>query len=169
MIGSSAVGIYGAAATLTEALWLIPGGVAQVAFRRASASGSSREGAKARRVALALTAAASLVLAALTPYLIRRLLGSAYAGAVPITYILIAASLPMASYQLDIAVVNGLGMLKRASSITIAGVVCLALACMLLIPLWGAVGAAWSSLASYTLMATLARRRLRANRTFVPE
>jgi O-antigen/teichoic acid export membrane protein len=154
--GTAPVGIYGAAASFTEMLWLIPGGVAQVAFRRASVTGTRTAGATARRITMLITVLASLALAACTRPIVTIVLGPAYADAVGLAYILIVASLPMASYQLDVAVLNGLGRLSRSGHATTLGTAILALGCVATIPTYGAYGAAWSSLAAYTAMAALA-------------
>lgn len=159
--GSAAVGIYGAAATLTEAIWLIPGGVAQVVFKDASTTQAVQSSARARHVALVLTLVACVLLALAAAPVVNLLLGPDYAAAIPIVYVLIAASVPMASYQLDVAVLNGLGRLKEASRITLAGMTVLILGCLALIPAHGAMGAAIASVVSYALMAVTARWRVR--------
>jgi O-antigen/teichoic acid export membrane protein len=155
--GAAPVGIYGAAATFTEVLWLIPGAVAQVAFRRASVTGTLHAGATGRKVALVVTAMACLVLVVCTRPVITLLLGPAYSEAVVLAYILIPASLPMASYQLDVAVLNGLGRLSHSGYATTVGSVVLLAGCLATIPSFGAYGAAWSSLFAYTAMAAVAR------------
>jgi len=154
--GATPVGLYGAAATFTELLWLVPGSVAQVAFRKASVTGSGHAGTNVRKLTMLVTALACLVLAAITRPLVMILLGPAYSQAVGMAYILIAASLPMGSYQLNVAVLNGLGLLSHSGRATTLGSVILLSGCLLTIPKYGAYGAAWSSLAAYTAMAGLA-------------
>lgn len=158
--GAAPVGIYGTSASFTEGLWLVPGAVAQVAFRRASMTGTARAGAAARRVTLLITVFACLALALVTKPVVTILLGPAYSEAVGLAYILIAGSVPMASYQLDVAVLNGLGRLSRGGQATTLGSMVLVAGCLLTIPTYGAYGAAWSSLAAYTAMAALARWHL---------
>jgi O-antigen/teichoic acid export membrane protein len=118
---SGAVGIYGVAASFTELLWLVPGGVAQIAFRRVSLRGSRAEYKRKRTLALLCTLCSGVALAFCAHWMIPLLLGYAYIEAVEITYLLIVASLPMASYQLDVAVLNGLGRLKYAGATTTIG------------------------------------------------
>jgi O-antigen/teichoic acid export membrane protein len=158
--GSAPVGIYGAAASYTEVLWLVPGAVAQVAFRRASVTGTQRAGAAGRRITLLITALACLILVACTEPVINILLGPAYSEAIGLAYILIAASFPMASYQLDVGVLNGLGKLAHSGYATTVGSLVLVVGCLLTIPSLGAYGAAWSSLVAYSAMAALARWHL---------
>lgn len=159
--GTVPVGIYGTAATFTEMLWLLPGGVAQVAFRRASAGGSADARARTRRVTLSITVVACVALAAGTNFLVTYFLGAEYSNAVGLAYVLIAASLPMASYQLDVAVLNGLGRLSAGGRSTTVGAAILIGGCLLTIPRFGAFGAAWSSMAAYSAMALMARLQLR--------
>lgn len=159
--GTAPVGIYGAAASFTEMLWLIPGGVAQVAFRKASVTGSHTAGATGRKFAMLITVLACIVLALCTRPLVTILLGPAYSEAVGLAYILIVASLPMASYELDVAVLNGLGRLSQSGRATTLGSVLLVIGCIATIPSYGAYGAAWSSLAAYTAMAALTHAYVR--------
>jgi O-antigen/teichoic acid export membrane protein len=159
--GAASVGVYGVAATFTEMIWLIPSAVAQVAFRRASISNGVEAGRKVRRLTMALTFLLAGVLAITSSRLIDVLLGQQYASAVPLTYILLAAALPMASYQLDVAVLNGLGRLSASSRITLLGSVTLVVGCLATVPMWGPYGAAWSSLVAYSLMAGIAKYYLR--------
>jgi O-antigen/teichoic acid export membrane protein len=154
---SGAVGIYGVAGTFTELLWLIPGGVAQIVFRRASLRGARAEYRRKRNVTLLCTLCLGVAMASCAHWIIPLLLGYAYIGAVEITYLLIVASLPMASYQLDVAVLNGLGRLKYAGFTTTIGTAVLVVGCLLLIPVWGAMGAAVASLVAYTALAIVAR------------
>jgi O-antigen/teichoic acid export membrane protein len=154
---SGAVGIYGVAGTFTELLWLIPGGVAQIVFRRASLRGSRAEYRRKRTITLLCTLFSGIALASCAHWIIPLLLGNAYTGAVGLSYVLIVASLPMASYQLDVAVLNGIGRLKYAGAATTVGSAVLLGGCVLLIPDWGAMGAAVASLVAYTAMAIVAR------------
>ncbi|WP_188450429.1 lipopolysaccharide biosynthesis protein [Knoellia flava] len=161
LAGSSAVGVYGAAATLTEILWIVPGAVAQVAFRRASISSSVTDGRRVRRLTLVLTAALGLALVGIAPWAIDLLLGPAYASAKPLIAVLVLASIPMASYQLDAGVLNGLGRLKQVSTATVASSAVLIVLCLALVPRWGAMGAAWGSVVAYTLLAAACKIHLR--------
>jgi O-antigen/teichoic acid export membrane protein len=162
---SATVGIYSVAGTVTELLWILPGAIAQVAFRRAALLGQTDQYRRARNAVLLLTLLGCLALAGTARWLIPALLGADYTGAVVLTYPLIVATIPMASYQMDVAVLNGLGRLKAASKITLTGSVVIAVACLALIPLWAAWGAAIASLAAYTTMAVMARLSLRAGAT----
>lgn len=155
---AAAVGVYGAAATLMETLWLAASGVAQVLFRRASMNLPYADLATSRQRIMALTAAGCLVSLPLIPWAVNSLLGAAYSAAIPICYILAFAALPMASYQLDVAMLNGWGRLDLSRNAALLGCVSLAIGCAALIPLAGAIGAALASTAGYSVMAITVRR-----------
>lgn len=157
----AAVGIYGVAATFTELLWLISSGVGQIAFKRSTQTSSGRSSERRRRYALAVTAVGCVALSLAAPALVPFLLGDAFRDSVPIVWVLSAAALPMASYQIDIAVINGLGQMKRAALITSAGSMTLVALCFALIPLLGAMGAAYSSTVAYSVLAVVARVEVR--------
>jgi O-antigen/teichoic acid export membrane protein len=159
---SATVGIYSVAGTVTELLWILPSAIAQVAFRRAALLGQTHQYRRTRNAVLLLTLFLCFALAGTARWLIPALLGADYADSVALTYPLIVATIPMASYQMDVAVLNGLGQLKVASRITLTGSAVLAVACLVLIPLWAAWGAAIASLVAYTVMAVMARLWLRA-------
>ena len=161
MSSPAAVGIYGAAATFTELLWLIGTGVGQVAFKRSTQTNSGSASERQRGYALALTALGCVVMSLLAPTLVPALLGEAFRESVPLVWVLSAAALPMASYQIDVAVLNGLGHLRRAGFITGVGSGALGVLCLALIPHIGAMGAAIASLVAYSAMAILARLHVR--------
>lgn len=157
LAGTNAVGIYGVAATFTEVLWLIPNAVGQVAFRRASLSASAESLARRRRTVLVFTAVGGATLALVAGPAIDVLLGRAYSEARALTYLLIVASLPMASYHMDLAVLNGRGALRSGSIATSIGSLVLCAGCLASVPSYGAWGAAWSSMAAYSVMALVVR------------
>lgn len=165
MAGAAPVGIYGTAASFTEMLGLIPAGMAQVAFRKASLTGTRHAGALGRKIALLITVFACLILALCTKPLVRILLGPAYEEGIGLAYVLILAALPLASYALDVAVLNGLGRLSQSGQATTLGSAILVVGCVLTIPALGAYGAAWSSVAAYTGMAVIARWHLRREKS----
>lgn len=157
---TSAVGVYGVAATFTELLWLAPGAIAQVVFRATSTSRDPGAGSRVRKITLGLTIIGGIIIAFSAEWTIESFLGSGYADAVDLVYILLVAAIPFASYHLDISVINGLGQLRTAGAVTITGSAVLAVGCFALVPSHGAEGAAWASLIAYTTMAIFARRKL---------
>ncbi len=161
LAGTGAVGIYGAAATLTEVLWLVPSAVAQLAFRRASVTNRADAGRKSRQIVMGLTLVFAAAFAVTAHWIIPLLLGPRYVDAIPLSYILVVAAVPMASYQLDVAVINGMGRLASSGCITVTGSLVLAIGCIATIPFYGAFGAAWASLVAYSIEAIWAKTSLR--------
>lgn len=153
MIGSAAAGIYGSAASLSEALTLVGAGVGQVLFRR-STSGASRQSILKPMMGIAaLTALGAMVLIVAAPWVVGVALGDAYASAVTPLRLLCLATVPLAAYQVAVAGLNGSGRLGAASRVTLSGAVVLILACVVLVPLAGTNGAAWASCGAYCVMA----------------
>ncbi|MCT1603729.1 lipopolysaccharide biosynthesis protein [Dermacoccus nishinomiyaensis] len=150
---SAAAGVYGSAASLSEALTLVAAGVGQVLFRRSS-GGTSRARILKPLVAItALTGIGAAALAWLAPWLIEIALGDAYMSAVVPLRVLCVATVPLATYQVAVAALNGSGRLSAAGRVTLTGAVVLTVGCFVLIPAWGMVGAAGASVVAYTFMA----------------
>lgn len=155
---SRSVGIYGTAATITETTWLVALGVGQVAFRHAG-QGHTDHVAKLRRVNLLLSISMVAVLSTLAYPLVSLLLGPSYRDAVPLIWTLLAASIFMCSFLFDAAVLNGAGDLKGPAKAGAIGSAILMAGCFALIPLFGARGAALSSIFAYAAMALVVSRR----------
>lgn len=150
---SAAAGVYGSAASLSEALTLLAAGVGQVLFRRSS-GGTSRARVRHSLVAVtALTALGAALLAAVAPWIIEIALGDAYLAAVAPLRVLCVATVPLAAYQVSVAALNGSGRLTAAGRVTLSGAVVLTLGCVVLVPMWGMAGAAWASVLAYAFMA----------------
>lgn len=161
MSTSAAAGIYGSAASFSECITLVTAGVSQVVFRDVARQKSPSNLLTVRRLALLLTAALAILLATAGPRIATVLLGDSYAGIGGLLPILCLAAIPLGVYQLNAAMLNGMGHLRRMSSITIFGAASLAVLCTILVPAIGAEGAAWASVASYSAMALLSTRRIR--------
>jgi len=157
------VGIYGTAATIAEAIWLVPLGLSQVVFSK-SANGDVRAIARYRAISLAFSVAASAVIVGLAPVFVKYLLGDQYEQAVPLIRLLTVAAVAMGVFLVETAVLNGQGDLKVPAKAASAGASVMLILCFVLIPHLGAFGAAWATVVSYALLGSLAwlaaRRRL---------
>jgi stage V sporulation protein B len=174
--GSAAVGVYSVAVSLAELLWRISAAAATILFPRVAAGspGGVAFTARVTRIALAVTAAAALALAAVGYPLIVGLFGSAFAQAyVPMLLLLpgvIALSLAniLAS---DLAGRGNPGYSSIAAGVTLVVTIALDLA---LIPRFVASGAAVASTAAYSaagifLLVVFTRRfGLRATELVLP-
>lgn len=161
--GSTAVGVYGTAATLAELLWVIPLGLGQLAFSQA-AHGEHRKVHRSFTTCLALSAAAALIISLLASPFVHYVLGAGYEDAVPLIWTLSGAAVAMSAYLFLAAALNGMGNLRAVAAITAVGAVILVVTCVAVIPSWGAYGAAAASIGAYVVMGTAAvvvfRRRL---------
>ena len=160
---TAAVGIYSVAAAMAEAVGLVSMGVSQIVFRRMASIGPGVWYAHIRKVTLLVALCACGLMALAAPYIVLDILGPAYEGAINIGYVLIAATLPLASYNMDIAALSGLGKLKSARRINMVGAGILLGCCLVTIPFMGVWGATISSVAAYIAMAVLARREIVRN------
>lgn len=155
MSDTTSVGLYGTAATFGEAAWLISLALSQVAFRESG----QRHHAKVRqlrRYCQVGTLGTIVVGALLARPVVDLLLGPAYAAAVPLIWYLLGAAGLMSMYLFDAAVLNGSGRLTEPATASMVGAVILAAGCLILIPHFGAPGAAIASIAAYGVMALLA-------------
>jgi O-antigen/teichoic acid export membrane protein len=157
LASTAQVGIYSVAATLSEALWLVPGSLAQVVFHRVAAGQATFRQLRAIRLLnLGLSVVGALALGLLAPWLVDRLFGPSFGAATGALRVLLVAAVAIASYQVDVACVSASDRLVRASGVTSVGFGTVLLLDMLLIPRYGLLGAAWASVAAYALMALLA-------------
>ena len=160
---TTAVGIYSVAGTLGELLGVISFGVSQVVFRRMASREMGTWYPRVRRVTLLLTMCSCVVMALAVPFIVLGVLGPDYRGAIQISYVLIAASLPFASYHLDVAALCGLGRLKSARRVNAVAAVFLLVCCVVTIPAMQAWGATISSTLTYCVMAVYARWEMARN------
>ncbi|MBP1817713.1 polysaccharide biosynthesis C-terminal domain-containing protein [Mycobacterium sp. OAE908] len=157
---TAAVGIYSVAATMAEVVGLMSLGVSQVVFRRMAVTGTGLWYKHIRNVAMLLTVCGCAAMALASPYLVWHVLGPAYVGAISVSYALIAAMVPLASYNLDIAALSGLGRLASARRINVVGASILLICCVVTVPFLNLWGATISTVAAYCVMALLARREI---------
>jgi len=158
--GPRSVGIYGTAATFTEALWIIPLGVGQILFRL-SGQGDLPRVRQLRRIALVSVLLLAVCGAGTAKPAVRILLGTEYAASVPLIWVLLFASIPMSLYLLQAQILNGSGDLRGTAIAGVTSAVVLLVGCVSFIPLWGAVGAACASILAYSSMAAIASLRVR--------
>lgn len=156
LAGLEAVGIYSLAVMLAEMLWLVPEAAALSATPHQVRAGPTEEPAvtlRAARVNVAMTAALSLLLAAVAPPLVGRVYGPAFLPAAPALWALLPGIVAMAAQRSC-----GIFLVKREQPWLISGILGPAVGVnvflnLVLIPRWGVVGAASASSASYVLSA----------------
>lgn len=172
LLGSHALGLYGVAVSLGEAITQVPGMLGMVIFPLAAGSSDAQRAARhtlRRTMALMVALGAVMVpLGMAAPALVRLLFGEAFLGAAP----LVRAFLPAVVFLSALLLVNnhisGLGYPSFqifATALALALNVAVNLA---LLPRVGVVGAAIASSVSYGVWLALAggylRRRAHARR-----
>jgi O-antigen/teichoic acid export membrane protein len=164
--GVKSVGIYAIASSAAEMVRVVSYGVYQVLFfRQASGRASAREVNIARIATVLSTALICGVLAWLAPFLIVHLVGHRYDAAVTPLRILLLAEVLLASFLTDTSTLLTRAAYGLAFWAAAAGLVAALVADIILISRYGAIGAAWASVASYAVLALttrLAARRLRS-------
>lgn len=161
--GSSAFGLYAVASTSSETLRLVAISAGQVlTFRVASrqvAAGWLRRVGVMTMAFISIGTVAGLAIAGL---LIPRLFGDGYQGAVTPFRVLVVAELGACAYFLCVSVLVGLGELGQAGRAAAAGACVGVAVAVILVPPFGVVGAAWSSLIGYTALGAFGYRAARS-------
>lgn len=161
LLSPAAVGIYSVAATLTEAIRLPGYGLGQVFFHRvASGKASPGELRRARRWCLLTTALIAGVVFVTAPSIVRFLFGEEFTGSVTSARVLLLAELVLSSFLIDGVSLVALRRPGLGAAAAFAALVAIVAADVVLVPRFGIIGAAWASVVSYLVMATMARRFL---------
>lgn len=156
---TATVGVYSVAATAADYLWLAPFAVSQVLFHSvASGRVNLRTVRRMHRVVLTLSLVLVMVIYLLTPYIISLLFGHAYIGAATPMRVIIFGSIGFGSFQVTASALAASGHLRRAAVSATVGGILLVAGSFLLIPPYGALGAAYASVAAYWCMAGLSYR-----------
>ncbi|HEX5371238.1 MAG TPA: teichoic acid transporter [Aquabacterium sp.] len=153
--GLAEVGTYSVAVTVAELLWLLSSSVTVSAYSRighpdrAVASGMT---VQAVRINVLATLLAAPVLLGLAWWGLPRLMGAAYAASVmPLAALLPGVAAYAAASSLSAFYTNHLGKPQLSGSIAaLSLVISFSVGCVL-VPLWGAVGAATASSLGYIL------------------
>jgi O-antigen/teichoic acid export membrane protein len=168
--GTAAVGVYSIAEQVAESMWLVAGAMATSLTAPAM---QSEERAAARMIGraalrgLLLTAGLAVVVAAVAPFVIPLLLGHAFSGASrPLWFLLpgVVAYAPVTILVVYLSVRRGRPLLSLV--VAVIGLVATLAAAVVLVPRYGASGAAAASTIGYAiggagawfLFARLARR-----------
>ncbi len=154
---SAALGFYSMAVTLAEMAAFVPSAVSSVFLPHVAGSrreDADRQVALVARVTLLLTVGTALLIAPVGTLLINVIL-PAFSATLPALYVLLPAVVSLALAKVIAEYVSGLGKTGTTSTVTIIAFVINIAANMILIPLFGIVGAATASLISYTVSAVL--------------
>lgn len=166
----SEVGIYAAAVGLAQLLWLVPSAAGQVAFveagRTASTASSGADDAANLLLRRATHGGLLSVLGALLlwwagPWILTLMLGSEFAGAARPLRLLLPGVCGFAIVQIGGNGLAGMGRPGTNTAIASLAAVVTVAGCILLIPRFGASGAALVSSLSYIVSAAATIRILR--------
>jgi O-antigen/teichoic acid export membrane protein len=155
LVGVVELGYYAVAVSLAEVPSTLHLAVRDVMFATATNRGDPSLIADSSRILIAVTAAFAVVGAALCPWVVPLLFGEGFAPAVRMSQILLFAGIPA-----GVSTAVGAGLLSagqpRARSIAqVAGLIVNVGLLFVLVPPLGAIGAAWTAVVSYTLIAAL--------------
>jgi len=147
------LGLYVVAVTYANVLMVIPGSAALVMLPRMvrhQEEGTARECLEQwyRRV-LCVTVAGGAVIAASAVYMVPLLFGNAFASAVPLVLVLVPATIVLGMNVVLSTAFRGVGRPDIASKAELVGLVSTGAALALLLPRYGAFGAAVASLVAY--------------------
>ena len=149
-VSDTEIGYYTLGVSLSEYGWLIPDAFREVLFSRTAKDDAIDEVTMSMKVNLYLTVLMILGILALGRPVIRLLAGAEYLPAYPVTVLLMLGVIPMSYFKIigTLLLAQGkkyiyLGMLSSSVLVNIV-------VNMITIPLWGKMGAAAASVASYT-------------------
>ena len=160
LVSSSELGLYAVAVTVGSIAFGLIQAVSAASFPRV-AGGDPELAARACRVTVLIVAAASLVLAAITPAMVPFVFGADFKPAVPMVLILLVASIPLAAaIVLSSALVaaNDPGATMRAELVALAITIP---ALIIFLPGFGGQAAALVSVAAYSVRVVIQLRAAR--------
>jgi O-antigen/teichoic acid export membrane protein len=150
---SAPLGYYSMAVGLAELVFFFPNAVATLYFPHVAGSlreDSDRQVAMVSRVALLITAAVAVALVPVSVLMIRILL-PAYEPALPALFVLLPGVVALSTTKIVYGYVTGIRMPAITSYVNIFAFIINIIGNLILIPLFGIVGAAAASLISYTI------------------
>jgi O-antigen/teichoic acid export membrane protein len=159
--GLRELGLYTLAVTIGQLLLIVSNAAAGVLFPRVAAASpdiAAREAARLTRTALLAGIVGAVGLALVATPLIGIVYGQAFAGSVPPLLALLPGIVALMAASVLASYIAGLGKLRINLIISVIGLCVTVPLDVLLIPRFGAVGAAIASSASYTLSAVITVR-----------
>lgn len=156
-LNPTAVGLYSVAATAPELLRLPALALGQpILYRLAAGSATVHEFQRVRNLCVAGTMASAALMFAAAPLAVRTVFGADYAASVMPLRVLLLGEAGIALFYIDGASLAGMNHLKKAALAAMTGLVAVSLLDVALIPHFGLAGAAWASVAAYSMMGGVA-------------
>jgi O-antigen/teichoic acid export membrane protein len=154
---AEAVGVYAVATALTELLWVVPDGTAQIALPSVAASDGDRLPA-VFRIALMATVLAGVALCLVAEPVIRLVFGPAYVGGARAVPFLTVAAVAGGTWKMLVSELSGRRSTHDRLTSVLAGSVLMVGADLWLIPVFGITGAAAGAALGYIFAAALVLR-----------
>ena len=152
LLGMSALGIYAAAYTVAEMFSYLPSCLATVVFPATAASTIEEANwrtARVSRITFAFVVFASIIGAAVAPWIYPAILGSQFTYSVVLFWALLPGSIMLAGTKIITADLLGRGFPQYASRASSCGMVAIVILDIFLIPRYGLMAAAVSSSVVY--------------------
>jgi len=147
------VGLYAVATALSEVLWIVPDGVAQVVLPTSARHVDARRTLRLLRVAFLCTAAGALAVSIVSPRLITIVFGTAYSSAARAVPLLAVAAVAGGAWKIVGAEVVALGHTTPRLTSAVAGLAVMVAVDLAAVPLLGITGAALGSACGYAVAA----------------
>ena len=145
------IGYYSVGVSLANQVWLIPDAFKDVLFSKTSRSDAIDDIKMSIKVNLYISILIIISIALLGKPIIQILYGSEYLPAYSVTVIIFGGLIPMIFYKMIISLFNARGKQKLSFWILLLSVLINVVMNFILIPLYGNIGAAISSVVSYTV------------------
>lgn len=152
-VGQAGVAYYAIATAVAEALWFLPTAVSTVLLPRLIRA----QGGEAAwftplisRLTLALTTVSAVAVVAVAPFAVPLLFGASYSHAVPPLYALFPGVVAASVTKVLASYVFSQGRVAMNTGVALLALVVTVVLDLLLIPLFGIIGAAFASSASYS-------------------
>lgn len=160
-LAPAAVGVYAVAGTITELMRLVPFAVGQVLLHRVASNRlAERFERQVHALTLAMSAGTAVVIALTAPYVIPRVFGHDFAGAVTPLRILLIGEVAVSSFLIDSSILMGRRRVGAAATAAIVALIVVTALDVAFIPGYGLAGAAWASVGGYWVMAAISRRQV---------
>lgn len=162
------VGLYAAAVAIAQVLWLIPSAASEVAFAEAASTSARNSLASFKELTggylwgiAALSAAAALLMWPLSYVIIPLVLGAEFRAAITPLLLLLPGVACFSVAHIGGNTIAGMGRIRLNLVASTISAVATVLGGFVLIPLWGAAGAAITSTGSYLVATVLTLAFLR--------
>jgi O-antigen/teichoic acid export membrane protein len=149
------IGYYSVGVALANQVWLIPDAFKDVLFSKTAKSDAIEDIKLSIKTNLYVSAVIIFLIVFWGRAVLTILYGIEYLPAYSVTVLILTGLIPMIFYKMIISLFNAKGMQKLSFGILFASVILNIGSNLMLIPIYGILGAAFSSVLSYTLCGVL--------------